>query len=359
MSDSSHDALGETLRAEIEQRGITDPDEVERIVREVVGEKLPDLVRMLLEELEATRDDVLAEYDEARSSFEDRLRRRWSRPLKHLQQLQLIAEELGAEFFREVVSGETDLAPRLEALVGLHVRGCRVAREIQCLLRGGFPSGALSRWRTLHEIVVVAVFLAEHDEDVAERYLLHSIYMTRKDIRQYERYCDDLGFEPIERTVVERLSGQKEELENRFGKAFLSTYGWAAEAFAHPSPSMVDLAESVGLQHLRPFTNMANHLVHAGSKGLTWSIGTPDDAANLHSGATNYGLADPGQLTAHSLTILTTTLLAQRPTVDRLVYCYALDELSEETAHEFVSVQRDIEEESVDSEADATGENPG
>lgn len=65
-----------------------------------------------------------------------------------------------------------------EALTGLHARACRVAVEIHHLLAGGFPMGALARCRTLHEIAVTMMILADFgcmDEhpDLAERFLLH------------------------------------------------------------------------------------------------------------------------------------------------------------------------------------------
>lgn len=353
MNDESQDEQVDRILDELADRGFADSDEAEEVLREVLGGRLSASAQELLGELEENRADTFDEREESRSDFEDRLRRRWRVPFELLQQIVDVSEALGTDIYREISSEQEELPARLDALVGLHVRGCRLAREVQCLLRGGFPSGALSRWRTLYELSVVAAFLAKHGDAVAERYLLHSIYMTRKDVRQYEEYCDALGFEPVERSVVERLSAQEDELEERFGETFLlSDYGWAAEALDNRRPGMVDLAESVDLQHLRPFTNLANHMVHAGSKGLTWSIGTPDESLNLHSGATNYGLADPGQLTGHSLTLLTATLATRRPDVERLVYCYALERLSEKAARAFATVQRRIEEKSSTSDAD-------
>lgn len=352
MDDQSQDEQVDRILDELADRGFADSDEAEEILREVLGGRLSASAQELLAELEENRESTFDEREESRSDFEDRLRRRWRIPFELLQQIVDVSEALGTDIYREISSEQEELPATLDALVGLHVRGCRVAREVQCLLQGGFPSGALSRWRTLYELSVVAAFLAEHGDEVAERYLLHSIHMTRKDVRQYKEYCDALGFEPVESSVVERLSAQEDELRERFGSEFLSDYGWAAEALDNPRPGMVDLAASVDLQHLRPFTNLANHMVHAGSKGLTWSIGTPDESLNLHSGATNYGLADPGQLTGHSLTLLTATLVTQSPDVERLVYCHALERLSEKAARAFATVQRRIEEEASTSDAD-------
>jgi hypothetical protein len=59
--------------------------------------------------------------------------------------------------------------------VRLHSRACLVASEVRALLASGHPFGAQARWRTLHELGVVAFILRMSDKEVAERYLLHEV----------------------------------------------------------------------------------------------------------------------------------------------------------------------------------------
>jgi hypothetical protein len=59
------------------------------------------------------------------------------------------------------------------ALVKLHARACLISAEILSLLRSGHASGAHARWRALHEVAVIADFLASGDSDLARGYLLY------------------------------------------------------------------------------------------------------------------------------------------------------------------------------------------
>jgi len=61
---------------------------------------------------------------------------------------------------------------KFEALIRNHARVCRIGKEALCLAASGFASGALARWRTMHEIAAVCLFLRQHSEEVSRRYLL-------------------------------------------------------------------------------------------------------------------------------------------------------------------------------------------
>lgn len=81
---------------------------------------------------------------------------------------------------------------------------------------------------------------------------------------------------------------------------------------------------------------MASHNVHANPKGVLFKLGLQgctDDI--LLAGPSNAGLADPGHLTAISLTQVTTTLLTTRPNLDRLVASRILLKLTDEIGETF------------------------
>src|SRR5262249_7708806 len=63
---------------------------------------------------------------------------------------------------------------RFDALTMLHSRACLVASETLELMKGGYPYGAHARCRTLHELAVFAAVIGEHDQELAERFLLHT-----------------------------------------------------------------------------------------------------------------------------------------------------------------------------------------
>ena len=60
---------------------------------------------------------------------------------------------------------------KFEALIRLHARAVRTASEVLILLRSGYSAAAFARWRTLHEIRIVLVVLADGNEELIRRYL--------------------------------------------------------------------------------------------------------------------------------------------------------------------------------------------
>jgi len=53
-------------------------------------------------------------------------------------------------------------------LARLYGRACQIGRKIELLLSNGFADGAEARWRTLHELTVVACFIYKHGEETAK-----------------------------------------------------------------------------------------------------------------------------------------------------------------------------------------------
>lgn len=341
------DELGDHLISEILEYGISDAEEIARIFTEAVRDVVPKAAKDLKRGMEERAPEALDERREMEEGFQKRLYDTWKPALDRLHQIIAISEEVGTEILEEAHASGEEESPKTQAIVGLHIRGVRVAKQVRSLLLAGFAGGALSRWRTLYELTVVADLLAEHGEELSERYLNHSIYMARKDMRQYERYQDALGFEPVTEAERDRMDTSVSELEERYGEAFAdSDYGWAAEALDERYPHFGHLLDAVeGLKKLKPFRNMAHDTVHAGSKALVWSLHSPDkENQDLTSAASNYGLADPGQLTGHLLVILNLLLITQHPTVDRLVTAHALAELQEEVKQEFGRIQQEVRE---------------
>jgi hypothetical protein len=72
-----------------------------------------------------------------------------------------------------------------------------------------------------------------------------------------------------------------------------------------------------------------------------------DQSEVLLAGPSNFGLADPGQNTALSLTFVTSALVQLDPTVDVMVALEVALALSDEIGESFVAVQKQIEAEEL------------
>lgn len=306
------------------------------------ADKAADLIR---QKLLRTASEMLKEHAELKESFENRLNMRWGNAFDLLEQLIAVAHEAGEEFnreFRPEAVKDNDLV--FEVLTQLHARSCQVASEVLTLLESGYADGAMARWRSLQEITVIALYIRTNGQDIAEKYLLHENIESYKASIQYQQYATRLGYPPYSEKEIDEFKKRKDELIVRFGKNYKNDYGWAAEALNKPNPKFNDIEKAVELDHLRPFYKMASHNVHANPKGITFKLGLHKNTRLLLTGASNYGLSDPGICTAISLSQITINLLTKNATLDHLVICRVILKILDECEEEFLKLSHTLDE---------------
>ena len=327
-------------------------DDIASMEREVDGlvNRLPQILAELSDQLALNIFRSLQNRWRAESrrqckeiaAFEKRLGRRWKSPVELLSMLLTIAREFGDQTNARL-RGAGESLHLVEVLTRLHARSCQVTSEIITLLRSGFGDGAIARWRTLHEIAVTALFLTEHGEDVAERYLLHEKVESHHAAAQYEKYYQRLGCEPLDPQEINELRASCADLIRRYGREFSEPYGWAAGYVSNQKPTFAAIEQEVGIDHLRPYYKMASHNVHANPKGVLFKLGLLDQSAMLLAGPSNTGLADAGQNAAISLTQVSVALGQLEPTLDTIVVLKILERLSDEVGVTFVETQARLE----------------
>ena len=329
------------------QLNAQDLQEIEGKVQSLL-DRLPALMGELIE---LTTDDLLRTLkrtwrrEARRQEREHRrlgttLRKRWEYPLELLAMIITIAGEKGAEI-NDTLRSEADpkVAYSDEALTRLHARSCQVASEVLTLLREGFADGALARWRTQHEISVVARFIRENGDGCAERYLAHSVVESYRAAIQYQRHCSALGYEPFGKTEMQQFSDGRKAALQKYGPEFDDDYGWAAPVLKVGKPTFAALEDSIEVSHLRPYYKMASQNVHATAKGIQFALGLIGDEGILLAGPSDIGLADPGQLSALALVQTTITLLTLTTTLDNAVASKVLLALAGEAAEAFCAVE--------------------
>jgi Family of unknown function (DUF5677) len=291
---------------------------------------------------------ILEEMHEAQQEFESNLAERWGKALDLYELVWAVASELGAEFnsmHSADAAKEDDTV--FAALVNLHARACRVAAEVYTLLRSGFPAGAHARWRTLHEISVLAHVIAEGGRDIAERYFAHRVVQSAKDMREYNRHCRTLGYEPFTDEEVEEQHRQAAEIKTKYGeREFERPYAWASPLFGGRAPRFDELEERAGLSHLRPFYSWASHDIHATSKGTGLNLLQRGGGHILLAGAVNMGLADPAHSAMISLAQITVNLLIMgrpEPTPEFVAYASAILQLQDEAGATFLEAHQRLE----------------
>jgi len=313
---------------------------------------LPDTISecgdVLFDALNRSASEYFERYRRELTGFRERLQEQWRVPLDLLERTIVLATEAGREFLADRRrESPSDIGCLHVALVGLHARGCQVGNEILRLLSGGFPDGAHARWRTLHELAVTACFIAEHGDELAERYLSHQYIEAYKEALIYREHEVNLGLEPLPDRELTRLAGMSEDLCSKYGQNFRLDYGWASEVLAPESPSFTCIREMVGLSHLHPQYKLACQNVHSAAKALYFRLGVPGELKQFPitlAGPSNTGLADPGMETAQALLLLTCTLLGgEDTTFERLVILDALTKTVRGAQDAFFEVHQELE----------------
>lgn len=281
--------------------------------------------------------------------FRQRLEKRWKAPLQ-LFALQLgLAVQFGADLNQWMRSQPSEGGDSLtECMLRLLARACQIAGEVEALLQAGFGDGALSRWRTLHEVAVIAMFLQERGEDVAQRYLDHLAIDSLDLARKYAAANEALGYRPISPQEMQGLEARAAALKLKHGKEFGHEYGWAASTLNIPSPNFTQIEKAVSIDKYRPFYKLASGTIHAGPKGAFWKLGlTPETQHGLLAGPSNSGLEEAGRLTAHTLSLICATVAVVGTSTDAVVWARVISELSKDVGGAFISAgERLVEDES-------------
>jgi hypothetical protein len=326
----------------------SDLDAITKGLSEAVEQAIPVIVDQtstaLLKRAKREARERFAARDIQRSAFERNLLNRWRKPLTLFALEIELAVEMGGLANRWLRRRKRlKKAPIVEVITRLHARACQVAGEVEALLRCGFADGAITRWRTLHELVVVSWLLVEHEADLSERYLLHLDIDSLRAARQFQMFAPLLGYQVIPKKQTDAIERRAKQLVKRFGKTFVNEYGWAADAIGIPNPRFTDIEKAVDLSRLRPYYKLASGNVHAGPKGAFFRIGMLASSQRiLLAGPSNAGLDEAGQLAAHSLAQITVALLRIETTLDAVIWSKLLIQLSGDVGASFVSVQRGL-----------------
>jgi hypothetical protein len=339
---------------------------IDAAIKAATTEGLKNASAFLADTLRRQIPEMVAQERSMQIEFEQRLYDRWKKALDLYVAITLLTRESGEAFVKQhqaQAAKDKDLV--FGVLMRIHVRACQTTSAIGVLLKGGYARDALARQRTLHELAAIAFFIKKHGQETAERYWLHNTVESYKGALQYEQYYKRLGYAAQDPSKLNQLRSQRDALITRFGTVFNEQYGWAAQALGKTrGVSFADIEKDVQLDHLRPYYRMASHGVHGNPKGLIFDIGNihkeiPGYYRTLLAGASNAGLADPGQSALISLNQCTAAFLTYKTDLDTLMKVQVLDSFVHEACQAFIEIHRDLmHEEEERIKAMQTQENP-
>ena len=314
---------------------------IPELLAKTTAEEVPQVV---LGGIRASAKATLKIRKKHTAKFVKQVGRIWKKPLSKLELLIAVAQEAQQTFvedcvpiFRKVPGAERErLLETLNVLTGVHVRACRTAWEVLTLLRSGYADGAIARWRSLYELNIVLLFLVKHQGDLPLRYRRHGVVEEYNRVKQHQAHWEALGLVPYTTSELSWYEREAEAEKQRYGNHFRHDFGWAAHLLHKEKVGLSDLADSLDLQHWKPYYKMGCNSVHAGAQALFWSLGGEDRSL---PDASSRGLADPGSLTAISLTQASIALLSFQGNTDALIASRILQTLSDEINQEFLEVE--------------------
>ena len=305
-----------------------------KVAKRIVKFVRKSAVKQITKALKKSAPGMLKEARARTDGFEKRTFKRWKKPFDLFEQLIAMAIEIGEDVDAELtqVAQEEDFV--FEALRHLHPRSILNAQEIYCLLKGGFPDGALARWRSLHEVAVTAVFISQSGNQTALNYLGSFVFNARRAANQLNEYAERAGLEPFHQKDLNDLDVACDATEKQLGRAIGADYGWAREALGRGPKShisLLDLEKHVCMDHWRPRYRWASQHTHAGHRPPDKSLAMCEAEEPLHIvGGSNSGFVDPLQMAAISLATVSSVFLLHKPTFERITLSEIMQKYADE-----------------------------
>lgn len=295
----------------------------------------------ILKSLEKSMHEMLERQESFYHEIATNIESIWGEALSLLQGLIVISDESSLWYAERVDEYMQDDTAE-DLLLRIHAKAVQVAKEILTLLRNGYPDGAQARWRTLHELSVIGLFISEQGDETAERYINHEAIGQYKAAIQHNEYFTRLGMQPIPEDEMKFLKEGYLKLIEKYGASYKYEYGWAANAINSKKPTFREIESSIDLDHHRPYYNTASANIHGNSSGIFQSLALSPEEDMALSGPSNIGLAQPALSTVISLILITTTMLTHGANVDCIAISKIIDKFGRKVEDAFIAVETDI-----------------
>lgn len=184
-----------------------------------------------------------------------------------------------------------------------HANACRIAGEIILLLKGGYPDGALARWRSLFEISVTCLVINKYGCDAAKDYIRHGLIKAVEGMEEYQKTAKEMNLQPYDENEISAAIAFKEQISD--GE---SHFHWARKYAGFSK--LEKLREDVGLGKWSHNYKLASRNVHADySEMLSLFAMCEAKQDMLLVGQSNSGMIEPAHMTAITLAQITSAFL--------------------------------------------------
>lgn len=167
-------------------------------LQDVIRQTVEDCVSSTLQHYRKISGEALDLIRNETKGFEERTFERWKPALDHLEMMWHISRELGEAHSKDFDADQAECTHAVMlAVSAIFPKALIVTQEIICLLKGGYPDGALARWRSLHELTVSALYISKEGKEAALNYLLSFHFSARIAARQLNEFADRAKMAPF------------------------------------------------------------------------------------------------------------------------------------------------------------------
>ena len=279
-------------------------------------EHVEELCSQFIESVRKAGAEQIEQFNQQERDFRARCYKRWRRGFDLLQAFRHFCVEVGCLFQKEFCQYEQYRHdPLLGVLMRQHAYACRVTGEVEALLRGGYPDGALARWRSLHEIAVTSILIRRHGKDAAEDFIRCGWVEAIKGMEAYQETAAAMGREPYPDAELDAARKVRDQLVSA-NEALDSSSGWARRHVGG-ARFVKHLQKAAELGKWEHDYKWASQNVHATYRELGALLGMSEAAEDvLLAGPSDSGFAEPAHFSAIALAQTTSAFLT----------CYIEDE---------------------------------
>lgn len=177
--DYVRDMFAKTMEELIQEKikkGVSEEEIEEFTSQKNISATYKTIVKQISKDSVETIENIMYEKvlieDAYVNEFLARQSQKWGRAFVASEVLYLCileSAEMYTEYVKEVYGQKANYL--FYALRNIHGRALQIYLEIMCLNKNGFADGAYARWRSLYELSVVAAFISEYGEEVAEAFI--------------------------------------------------------------------------------------------------------------------------------------------------------------------------------------------
>ena len=328
---------------ELVQQCLAEHEIPEEVFTETLRDAVPRMAAGIFQKLQSGAPHVLTEAQGCIETFHASRRDPWGPAFDSLYMVIHWVRELAEMFVARRAKEALDQDERFTVLARLFGRGLLVAREVLHLLEGGYAGAAMARWRSLHELAVIAEFLSTGDDETVKRFVEYLAVDNCGMAEAHQQHCVTLGYQPLDEAQVRELQAERKRLCDKYGKEFKRPYGWAASALGTKQPNFREIERAVQRSEMRPFYKLACDTIHASVRTILFHPGLPEhDQRRMLAGPTNVGLSGAGARTPRSLVQLVASLLNTSPTATNQLGMWALVEATAQAEIAFDDAEQEM-----------------